>query len=107
MTQVTDVELVLYYSGNEIYLSDGKLQYIEEILECHLEPPIVVKGSGWVSEGKVDIREEVYHFKDDNTYYKLIQARDGDYFSDYEYYEPEIYEVVPQEVTTITYKKKC
>lgn len=103
--EIINEQLVLYYSDNEEYLNSQEIEYIEQN-EVSIESPILVEDSGWISENKIDIREEVYHFKGDNTYYKLTQARSGDYFSGYDYYEPEVYEVVPHEVITYKYVKK-
>lgn len=106
MTQVSNIDLILYYSENEEFLPEHKVRYIEEVLQLDTTPPVHVENSGWISEGKVDVREDVYYLPDKNVYYKLFQTRSGDYFSDYEYYEPNIYEVVPKEKVITVYEKK-
>ena len=106
MSYVNDIDLILYYSENEEFLPEHKIRYIEEVLQLDIEPPVHVECGDWISEGKIDVREDVYYLPDKDVYYKLFQTRSGDYFSDYTYYEPNIYEVVPKEKVITVYEKK-
>jgi hypothetical protein len=68
---------------------DGELEIVEE--------------GDWVVEHKIDVCVTIVKYKD--KYYKITQCRSGSYYSDYEYYDPEVCEVVPKEVTTIKWVK--
>lgn len=105
MPYVNDIDLILYYTDNKNLIPDQKLKYIE-YWESTFETPIPLKNSSWIHRGSMEFKKEMYHFKHHNTYYHFLQGRTKDSDGNYKYKEPEIYEVVPQEITTIVYKKK-
>lgn len=88
--------------------SDMKL-----VLDCHneeLEDETLydkicfVCESDWVSDHKYQFKETVYKFND--RYFEVSETRTGSHHSDYYYEDPEIYEVVPKQVTKTTWVKK-
>lgn len=63
----------------------------------------IVEEGDWVVGHKIDVCVTIVKYKD--KYYKITQCRSGSYYSDYEYYDEEVTEVVPKEVTTIKWVK--
>ena len=63
----------------------------------------IVEEGDWISEHKIDVCETIVKYED--KYYNITQGRSGSYYSDYEYYDPEVCEVVPKEVTTVKWVK--
>ena len=105
MSYVNDIDIILYYTGNKNLIPDQKLKYIEYWIST-FETPTPIKKSPWVYGGSMEFKKEMYHFQHHNTYYHFLQGRTKDSDGNYKYKEPEIYEVVPKEITTIIYKKK-
>lgn len=62
----------------------------------------VEKGE-WVSDYKYENRETVYLHKPTGRLVEVSESRCGSYWSDYEYYEPSLQEVRPEEVTVTRY----
>ena len=63
----------------------------------------IVEEGDWISEHKIDVCETIVKYED--KYYNITQDRSGSYYSDYEYYDPEVCEVLPKEVTTVKWVK--
>lgn len=63
-----------------------------------------VESGDWIADYKYQNQESVY-FKD-GQYFCVVQTRSGSPFSDYNYEDPECFEVVPEVVETVTYKVK-
>lgn len=73
----------------------------------------IVYDSGWEQDGKYQHCTTVLHISDDDLksegyegweagYYRIVQARAGGYYSDYDYLDPEIEKVEPyEEVVTV------
>lgn len=61
------------------------------------------------SEWKIDYKDYASRstiYKKDTQWFAIYESRSGSYYSDYYYDEPTCEEVIPQEVTTITYVTK-
>ena len=63
----------------------------------------VVQESDWTSEGKYEYSDTVYRHIPTGRFVCIGQSRSGSYFSDYEYDDPSISEVVPEVVTITRY----
>lgn len=63
----------------------------------------IVEEGDWVVDHKIDVCVTIVKYKD--KYYRITQCRSGSYYSDYEYHDTEVWEVVPKEVTTIKWVK--
>jgi hypothetical protein len=62
----------------------------------------VIKEGDWINEHKYQYQETIISYQ--NKLYCICQSRSGSYWSDYEYNDPEAYEVEPHEVTVIEYR---
>lgn len=57
-------------------------------------PDFVVIEGDWINEYKdCDVREVIVQQKTTGKYFRINQSRSGSYYSDYEYYDPDITEV--------------
>lgn len=64
----------------------------------------IVEEGDWEIEYKdCSCKESIV--KHEDKYYNITQGRSGSYYSDYEFDDPEVTEVVPKEVTTIKWVK--
>lgn len=59
------------------------------------ELTIINEGS-WIDDGKYSFRTS--YVKIEDKYYEIEQSRSGSYYTDYYYDDPEVYEVIPEEV---------
>jgi hypothetical protein len=75
-------------------LKDDLIAYHKE--EIDLDGIECVYNGDWVAEHKHEYKETVYKYQD--KYYSVDDIRSGSYFTDYDYDDPEVYEVVPKEV---------
>jgi len=66
----------------------------------------IVEDSGWQDEGKYAYREVVLFNPPTGVYIRVTQGRDGTYYTDYNYYDPEFEEVIPKTVEIIKYISK-
>lgn len=60
---------------------------------------VLIETGDWISEHKYESKETVVQYQD--KYYSIINCRSGSYYSDYEYLDAEIYEVMPVEYKAI------
>lgn len=60
----------------------------------------IVEEGDWEIEYKDHACKETI-VKHEDKYYNIVSGRSGSYYSDYEFDDPEVTEVVPKEVTTI------
>lgn len=59
----------------------------------------------WSDDGKYQHAETIYRDNETGKYYSYYLCRSGSYFTDWDYQIPDtMFEVVPVEVKTITYK---
>lgn len=63
----------------------------------------LVEESDWTSEGKYEYSETVYRHTPTGRFVCIGRSRSGSYFSDYEYDDPSISDVVPEVVTITRY----
>lgn len=64
----------------------------------------VVEEGDWINEGKYQSAEIVYKVGD--QFFCVVLSRSGSYFSDYDYLEPDCYEVEPVVITKTEYRVK-
>jgi len=76
----------------------------KEFSDDELDPGTytVIKKGDWIDEHKHQYQETIISYE--NKLYCICQSRSGSYWSDYEYDEPEAYEVEPYEVTVTEYR---
>ena len=54
----------------------------------------IVEDGDWVSEYKYEYHTLIVSYK--GKYYQINESRTGSYFTDYDYSEPEAFEVIPE-----------
>lgn len=62
-----------------------------------------VESGDWEQEHKDQYRTDVYRHKPTGRFVAITQNRRGCYWSDWDYGDPDIYEVVPEVVTVTRY----
>lgn len=65
----------------------------------HDEKSKVIVEGDWIDDGKYSHTFSVVEYK--GKTYGISQSRSGSYYTDYDYNDPEIYEVVKREVPVI------
>lgn len=65
----------------------------------------IVENGGWSDDGKYSMRTSIFKYND--KFYELCETRSGSYYTDYDYHEPKINEVVPVErvITTTVWTR--
>lgn len=80
-------------------------ELVSKIIELFEDDELeIVEDGDWISEHKIDVCETIVKYED--KYYKITQCCSGSYYSDYEYYDPEVPEVIPITIQTIAWKPK-
>lgn len=85
--------------------------YIQQVLEAYTNNDeefeddswVVVKSGEWSDEGKYSYFTEIVHNKTSDTYYSVNCSRSGSYFTDYDYSDYEVFEVVPRQIQVTDY----
>ena len=63
----------------------------------------IAEDGEWVNEGKYQHSYTIVKYN--GKHYKITQRRGGSYYSDWDYFDPKIYEVKPVSVTTTKWKE--
>ncbi len=69
----------------------------EELDDCE-----IIDAGDWLDDGKYSFLSTIIKYKD--KFYQINQNRTGSYWTDYNYGDPEAYEVEPYEVTVTQYR---
>ena len=77
---------------------------IQELFEDESDELKTVHVGYWYDSGKYSYRETIVEYN--GVLYGIEECRSGSYFSDYNYEDPDIYEVEEFEEVVVVYKKK-
>jgi hypothetical protein len=66
----------------------------------------LVQSGDWQDEGKYSYRSDTYQHVATGRFFAISKSRSGSYFTDYDYGDPDIFEVYPHVVTRIEYHTK-
>jgi len=72
---------------------------MEEILELYKEEDEsveIIEDGDWIDDGKYSFKETVIKYE--GKYYQIDESRSGSYYTDYDYFDPTIIEVTPEDV---------
>jgi hypothetical protein len=61
----------------------------------------IVEVGEWIDDGKYSYQDTVILYN--NKFYNVAESRSGSYFTDYDYQDPQVYEVIPTQVTKTVY----
>ncbi|QQK87903.1 hypothetical protein pSalSNUABM01_034 [Salmonella phage pSal-SNUABM-01] len=67
---------------------------------------ILVHEGDWINEGKYEHQETVYADAEKTVFCSVIYGRSGSYFTDWEYLDPQFYEVEPKVISKTIYVGK-
>ena len=60
----------------------------------------------WINEGKCEYQESIFADKEKTVFCSVVIGRSGSYFTDWEYADPQYFEVVPKEIKKTIYVAK-